>query len=116
MDSITIPVIVDENRRVVLKLPDSIPVGLADLEITVHPKGDISNGAGSGSGKTGQAGPVNPAREAARIKLAAAGYLSTIHAPPDAVALSDEEIARIGRLPPGARPSEELISEDRGPY
>ena len=112
MDAITIPVIVDENRRVVLKLPDSTPVGLADLEIVVHPKADTANGAN----KARIRGP-NPATEAARIKLAAAGYLSTnIRAPEGTIPLSDEEIARIGRLPPGARPSEELVSEDRGPY
>ena len=113
MDAITIPVIVGEDRRIVIKLPDSTPVGLADLEITVHPKVDTA----TGSDKTGQTAPVNPAREAARIKLAAAGFLSTnIRAPEGTIPLSDEEIARIGRLPPGARPSEELISEDRGPY
>lgn len=78
MDTSTIPIIVGEDRRIVIKLPDSTPVGLADLEITVHPKTDAANGAG----QTGRTGPVNPAREAARIKLAAAGYLSTnIRAP-----------------------------------
>jgi len=112
MEAITIPVIVDENRRVILKLPDSTPIGLADLEIVVHPKAETANGAN----ETGQAAPANPAREAARIKLAAAGYLSSIRAPADAVPLSDEEIARIGWLPPRARPSEELIDEDRGPH
>ncbi len=111
MEAITIPVIVDENRRVVLKLPDSTPIGLADLEIVVHPKADTANGA-----KEPRTRGPNPATEAARIKLAAAGYLSNIRAPADAVPLSDEEIARIGRLPPGARPSEELIDEDRGPH
>lgn len=30
--------------------------------------------------------------------------------------LSNEEISRLGRLPVGARPSEDLIYEDRGPY
>ncbi len=112
MEAITIPVIVDENRRVVLKLPDSTPIGLADLEIVVHPKADTANGA-----KEPRPRGPNPATEAARIKLAAAGFLSTnIRAPEGAVPLSDEEIARIGRLPPGARPSEELIDEDRGPH
>ncbi len=113
MDAITIPVIVDENRRIVIKLPDSTPIGLADLEIIVHPKADTANG----SDKTGQAAPVNPAREAARIKLAAAGVLSTgIHAPIGTVPPTDEEIERLGQLPAGARPSEELIDEDRGLY
>jgi len=113
MDTITIPVIVGEDRRIVIKLPDSTPVGLAELEIVVHPKADAANGA-SPAGRTG---PVNPAREAARIKLAAAGLLRTdIHAPIGTAPPTDEEIERLGRLPAGARPSEELIDEDRGLY
>ncbi len=112
MDAITIPVIVDENRRVVLKLPDSTPVGLADLEIVVHPKADTANGAN----ETGIRGP-NPATEAARAKLAAAGILRTdIYAPAGTAPPTDEEIERLGQLPPGARPSEELIDDDRGLY
>ncbi len=112
MEAITIPVIVDENRRVVLKLPDSTPIGLADLEIVVHPKADTANGA-----KEPRTRGPNPATEAARIKLAAAGILSTdIHAPIGMAPPSDEEIERLGQLPAGARLSEELIDEDRGPH
>ncbi len=112
MEAVTIPVIVDENRRVVLKLPDSTPIGLADLEIVVHPKADTANGAN----ETRTRGP-NAATEAARIKLTAAGILSTgIQAPIGTAPPTDEEIERLGQLPAGARPSEELIDEDRGLY
>jgi hypothetical protein len=57
----------------------------------------------------------NAERSAIRAKLKAAGYLSTAqYAPEGAQPLSDEELARIGTLPPGARSSEELVAEDRG--
>lgn len=36
--------------------------------------------------------------------------------PEGAVALTPEERMEIGKLPPDARPSEELIDEDRGEY
>ncbi len=59
----------------------------------------------------------NPARQRARATLAAAGILATDFGVPEGVtALSDEDIARLGQLAPGARPSEELVDEDRGLY
>ncbi len=59
----------------------------------------------------------NPARQRARATLAAAGILTTDFGGPDGViALTDEDIARLGQLAPGARPSEELIDEDRSLY
>jgi len=59
----------------------------------------------------------NPARQRARAKLEAAGILATDFRVPDGViALSEEDIAKLGQLTPGARPSEELIDEDRGLY
>jgi hypothetical protein len=61
--------------------------------------------------------PENPAREAARAKLSAAGALVThFDIPEDAVPLSPEELLRLGTMPPGARGSEELIDEDRGEW
>jgi hypothetical protein len=56
------------------------------------------------------------AREIARKELLAAGYLVTefdYEFPEDFVPLTPEEILEIGQLPEGARPSEELIAEDR---
>ncbi len=59
----------------------------------------------------------NPARQRARAKLEAAGILATDFRVPDGViALSEEDIAKLGQLTPGARPSEELIDEDRSLY
>jgi hypothetical protein len=100
---IRIQTTIGEDRRLVIELPPDTPTGPAEL--VIHP-----------------AAPVLPeqkpmTREEARAKLLAAGKLATwIHAPEGTVALTPEELLRIGTLPPGSRPSEELIDEDRGEY
>ena len=102
MDSITIPIVIGEDRRLNIQLPAEVPVGPAEL--VVKPRED-------------SASFMNPAREAARAKLLAAGLLSTAHvAPKDAVRLSDEELQRLGTLPPGSASLDDMINEDRGPY
>lgn len=54
-------------------------------------------------------------REEARAKLRAAGVLATdLQIPADAAPATDEELEQLGKMRPGARPSEELIAEDRG--
>lgn len=101
MATITLSAVVGEDRRLVIDLPADTPVG--QVELTIRPLNETP--------------PENPAREAARAKLLAAGFLVTsIHAPEGVVPLTPEERMRIGKLPPGARPSDELISEDRGEY
>ncbi len=103
MNAVTIPVIVGEDRQLVVDLPATIPVGPADIVI-VPRKGSVSH-------------TDNPARRAARAKLDAAGILATdLEVPEGAIDLSDEDIERLGQLAPGARPSLELINEDRGLY
>jgi hypothetical protein len=55
------------------------------------------------------------ALEEAKAKLRAAGLLATEFAiPDDALVVSDEELEQLGQMTPGARPSEELVSDDRG--
>ena len=104
MDVITLSVEIPEDRHLILDLPASTPVGTA--QITIQPQV-----------LTVESPVSNPAREAARTKLLAAGKLvTTIHAPRGAVALSNEELAKLGQLPPGAQTSEDLINEDRGEY
>jgi hypothetical protein len=104
MDAIRIPVVVGEDRRLVIDLPAEVPVG--PVELVIRPLEQQNSGS-----------PANPAREAARAKLLAAGFLVTnIRAPEGTVPLSNEELERLGRLLAGARPSEELIDEDRGTY
>jgi hypothetical protein len=103
MDTLAIPVVIGADRRLVIDLPPSTPIGPA--EVVIRPStGGTADGA-------------NPAREKARATLLAAGFLTTDFGIPEGdESLSDEDIARLGRLRPGARPSEELIAEDRGNY
>lgn len=100
---IRIKTTIGEDRRLVIDLPDDTPTGPAEL--VIHPA------------QPPQREATTLTREEARAKLLAAGALVTdIHAPEGTIPLSPEELLRIGKLPPGARPSEELIDEDRGEY
>jgi hypothetical protein len=101
MDQVTISTYVHEDRRLVLDLPDEIPTG--PVEVTIKPAAQSSTAG-------------NAAREAVRAKLLAAGFLVTDIKAPDITLLSQEEIWELGKLPEGARSSDELIDEDRGTY
>lgn len=103
MDAITLSVEIPESRRLVIELPPDIPSGAA--EIVIKPQGVAATQT------------VYSARENARAKLLAGGALNiSHHAPDDAVALSNEELERLGVLAPGARSSDEIIDEERGAY
>jgi hypothetical protein len=104
MVAIRLTAVVGEDRRLVIDLPEDAPTGPVQLVIRPKPV--------EPTGKS-----VNPAREAARAKLLAAGALVThFEVPEDAVPLTPEERMRIGTMPPGTRGSEELIDEDRGEW
>lgn len=97
---------VGRDRRLILDLPAEIPVGPVEVTIRSQVGSDI-----------GPSSPANEARDAARAKLAAAGFLETSRvSAPGARELTEEERLRLGTLRAGARPSEELIAEDRGAY
>ncbi len=103
MEAVRIPVVVGVDRRLVIDLPATTPIGPADVVIVPR--------------SSDQSQKTETARAEVGAKLLAAGFLSTsLHAPAGATSLSDEELARVGRLAPGARPSEVLIDEDRGAY
>lgn len=86
--------IVTDDHRLVVELPSDIPPG--EVEILIR---TVSTRV----------------RDSARAKLAAAGLLSSAHHPdPDMIRPTDAEVEAAGRLPPGARGSEELVDEDRG--
>jgi hypothetical protein len=103
MADITIPVIVGKDRRLVINVPEEIPLGPA--EIAIHSKENLETSTS------------NPAREATRAKLLAADFLVTdFGTTEDNEPISEEELEALGRLTPGVRPSEELIDEDRGLY
>jgi len=97
METITLSVVIGEDRRLVIDLPKDTPTG--PVELVIRPT------------------TSNATREAARAKLLAAGALVTDLGLPDNLELvSNEELRRLGTMSPGARPSEELIAEDRGTY
>lgn len=93
---------VSEDRRLIIDLPDSIPPGRVVLTVQTL---------------EGASESENPSREAARRILLEAGALATNLGIPDDIEVpTEEELETLGQLPPGARPSEDLIDEDRGLY
>jgi hypothetical protein len=100
MVAVRLSAVINEDRELIVKLPDNIPSGPVELLIQLP--------------ETGDAITINPAREAARAKLVAAGLLSTAHRLPSGTRIpTDAEVRAAGILPPGAKSSEELIDEDR---
>ena len=100
MIAIKLSAVVGKDRKLVLDLPEETPTGMVEVIIQspLPTPRTVSN----------------PAREAARAKLAAARLLSTTHHLPDGTLIpTDTEVLAAGQLPPGSRPSEALISEDR---
>jgi hypothetical protein len=99
MNEIIISAVVGDDHRLVVDLPMDAPTG--DVEVVIRP-------AKKSTGLT---------REEARARLLAGGALVTsIYAPEGTKPLTLEERMRLGTLPPGSRPSEVLIDEDRGEY
>ncbi len=100
MVTIQLSAIVDKNGQLTIKVPDNIPPGPINVIIqSPEPYVPVS---------------ISSAREVARTKLAAAGLLSSAHRlPPNTRIPTDAEVRAAGILPSGARPSEELINEDR---
>lgn len=107
MYAIKLKATVPENRRLVIELPADEPTGEVEPTIEAQPAASADV----------QPAVVNPERERIRAKLLAAGFLVTgYEVPQNFVPLSPEELLKVGTLPPGARPSEELINEDRGEW
>ncbi|MCA0456792.1 MAG: hypothetical protein LCI00_22660 [Chloroflexi bacterium] len=100
MVTVHLSAIVDKDGQLTIKVPDHIPPGPINIIIE--------------SQQPASAPQTNPARETARTKLAAAGLLSSAYeTPPHSRVPTDAEVEAAGTLPADARPSEELISEDR---
>jgi hypothetical protein len=56
-------------------------------------------------------------RDLAREKLQAAGLLATdLGIPNNLESVTDDELEQLGQMTPDARPSEQLVSVDRGVY
>lgn len=94
--------VIGEDRKVVIDLPPDIPTGEVELELVIRPVIEASEF------------PPNPERERIRAKMLAKGMLSTAHNPPEDMEFpTEEEIYEAGILPPGTRPSEEVLREIR---
>src|SRR5258706_11023230 len=105
MDAIRIPVVVGEDRRLVIDLPADMPLGPAELVIR-----PLEQPQSSGEAQ-------NPAREAARARLLAAGAPATdLGIPDDITPSSPEERKRLSELFSDSRATLDLINEDRGEY
>jgi hypothetical protein len=102
MKPITLSVEITADRKLIVELPPDTPIGKATLVVVPE----------NGTGDT-----INPAREAARAKLAAAGILSTAsHVPNPIKAIPDDELLDMIQLPPGSPSILDMINEDRGDY
>lgn len=111
MNPITLSAVVSEDHKLVIELPEDVPAG--EVEVIIRPIAPQTTATQADD----EYPPYNAKREEIRAKLLAAGILLTnIEVPEGTVPLTPEERMRIGTLPPGARPSEELINEDRGEY
>lgn len=100
MVELTFTVNVDEDRRLVIDLPDEMPIG--KVEVTVRPMEQPDEASE----------PLT--RERARAILKAAGMLSELTFPEARTEpLPEEEAQRLAQLFSGERPSHELIDEDR---
>ncbi|MHB8624860.1 MAG: hypothetical protein ACYDBJ_00520 [Aggregatilineales bacterium] len=106
VDAITLVYEVKDDRRLVIDVPAELPIGT--MQVTLTPLETVENVAAS---------VINPAREAARAKLLAAGLFSTAYETIDvAPPLSEAEQERLKSLFSQGRTSDELIDEERGSY
>ncbi len=113
MVAIKLHAVIGEDRRLVIDLPPDTPTG--SVEILIQPEALATLSLES----TPLPPYTNPAREAARAKMLAAGILVTefnFELPEDFVPLSPEELLKIGTPPPGARSILDDINEDRGEW
>ena len=97
--TIVVTVHIDEKRRVLIDLPEDVPLGTAQLEVKVQTPD-----------------PSQPlTRDQIRAKLIAAGLVNpnAQYAPPDAEELSREEREHIGRTLAGGKSIAEMIDEER---
>jgi hypothetical protein len=95
--------VVSEDRQLQVELPDEVQPGHVDL-IIMLPESPM---AGFSEDKLSQL----------RARLEVNGHLSHFRLPDPTVEpapLTDSQLLEVGTLPAGARPSHELIDEDRG--
>lgn len=91
---------VDESRRLIIDLPDDMPLGTVEVVIQ-----QVSFE------------PLDPSqpliREEVKRRMQALGLMAEIDVPPDAVELSEQERHHIWRLVADKRSTLDLVNEDR---
>ncbi|MDQ3249659.1 MAG: hypothetical protein M3Q45_10705 [Chloroflexota bacterium] len=113
MNTIKLSVWVGEDKRLIVDLPPEVPVGMVDVQILL-PETIRKEAAPTTNG--GHVETAAEKRERFRKILRDAGMLSTAHRAPEGyVPMTDEERMQLSKLPPGARPTDEYVDEDRGP-
>ncbi|RIK41496.1 MAG: hypothetical protein DCC55_11840 [Chloroflexi bacterium] len=114
MDAIKLTVWIGEDKKLIIDLPAEVPVGLVDVQVTTH----AGIKAKSTRNKDNNREQLwSEMREHFRTLLRNAGMLSTAHhAPVGWIPLTEEERMKLGTLPPGSRPTDEYVNEDRGAY
>jgi hypothetical protein len=95
MVAIRLSAMVSKDRRLIVDLPDDVPVG--PVELIVQPL------------------PVNQAPSVRELLLAAGVLAHYDDLDEDADYVADDELEQLGTLPPGSPSALELIDDDRGP-
>src|SRR5258708_12733191 len=114
MDTITIEAEVGRDHRLVDALPPEVPVGRVKLVIEPLQPQAVATSLSVGSPATSH---TNPAREAVRAKMLAAGILSTAHRAPEGTQeMTPEERDRVWKLFSLGRPSAELLAKHTAEY
>jgi hypothetical protein len=118
MVTVRLSATIGADRKLAIQLPDEIPAGEVEIEIRAAQTPESTEPAEkSTEPRTPYEIPYNPAREAARAKLRAAGILSeSTRAPEGTVPLSPEEILAIGSKAVGGKDLLDLVNEDRGEW
>jgi len=112
LNAIRLNGIVGADRKLTVQLPLDVPDGPVELVVLLPEKPESPAEASENEGSSARAQKL--AELQMRVKMA--GQEGTIrfpnpHATPSP--LSDTELLELGKLPLDARPSHELISEDR---
>ena len=97
--TITITTIVDEKRRIMIDLPDDVPLGKINLTIQANMVDMLEID--------------NVSNPKIRAKLIAAGLVSPSESSPDAIDVDNEELNRLRHVFAAGRPLSEFIDEER---
>lgn len=103
MQPIVLTAIVDEKRRIMIDLPDDLPLGEVELEVFFHPIKQEND--------TETPNPITG--EWIRAKLKSAGLLAETEFFVDAEELTEEEEERLGHMLKNGLSAADMVYEDR---